>query len=33
MLYDFSMDIANRDERPRWKDDSFFKRFAEAAGR
>lgn len=33
MLYDFSMDIANRDERPQWKDDSFFRRFAVSAGR
>jgi hypothetical protein len=33
MLYDYCMDIANRDERPQWKDHSFFKRFAVAAGR
>jgi hypothetical protein len=30
MLYDFCMDLADRDARPRWKDDSFFKRFERA---
>ena len=33
MLYDFCMDIADRDERPQWKEDSFFRRFAVEAGR
>jgi hypothetical protein len=33
MLHDFCMDLANRDESPRWKEDSFFRRFAVAAGR
>ena len=28
LLFDFTRDLANRDEAPRWKADSFFRRFA-----
>ncbi len=33
MLYDFAIDVADRDVPPRWKETSFFRRYSDEAGR